>query len=141
MAKAQEHLTLQYVDHPYGRCQVILQDMDGNVLVDRIYKNKNSAQASVRQRLKKEGLEGASLTRVDPDDEATDEADDGPPSPEPEQASTAAPATPADKWLHKLRQEAQRVLDEALKLRERADLLEVEHKRLTAAADVLEGPE
>jgi hypothetical protein len=41
----------------------------------------------------------------------------------------------------KLRHEAQRALDEALKLRERAEVLEVEHKRLTAAADVLEGPE
>lgn len=134
------HLTLEFVDHAYGRCQAIVTDLDGNVLRDQVYKNRNSAQASIRTWLKKEGLGHASVTRVQPEElEELTEAPD--PEPEPEQAPVSAPTSPSDRWLVKLRHEAQRALEQALKLREQADALEVEHKRLTAAADVLEGPE
>jgi hypothetical protein len=138
MGNAEQHLTLELIEHPYGRCQAILTDLDGNVLVDRIYKNKNSAQASIRTRLKKEGLLDASLTRVTPEDQ--DEVIEAP-EPEPLEAPTTVPASPTDRWLVKLRQEAHKALEQALKLREQAEALELDHKRLTAAADVLEGPE
>jgi hypothetical protein len=136
MAGAIEHLTLELVEHPHGRCQAILTADNGEVLLDRIYKSRASASVSARNRLRKAGLGEASITRVTPGD---DEPDDEPS--EPEQAPVAVPASPGGRWLVKLRHEAQRVLDEAVKLRERAELLESEHKRLAAAADVLEGPE
>lgn len=139
------HLNLEYVDVEYGGCQVILTEPDGAVVLDRVYKNRNSAQASVRSRLKALGLGQAVITRINPNEASpdTDEhaPDDMPHTGEPEQAPTAGPASPADRWLSKLRHEAEKVLSEAVRLRERADQLETEHKRLTAAADVLEGPE
>jgi hypothetical protein len=140
MTGSDVHLTLEFQEHPYGRCQAILTDEDGNVLLDQIYKNKNSARASVRARLKKEGLGEAVITRIQPGDTEPDEDEDEATS-EPEQTPTPAPSAPTDRWLLKLRREAQKALDEALALRVRAERLELEHKRLTAAADVLEGPE
>jgi hypothetical protein len=136
MASKDQQFTLELIDHPHGRCQAILMDLDGSVSLDRIYKTRASAQASVDYRLKKLGLGRASLAKASDDEPATEA-----PSPEPEQAPTGTPSSPTERWLLKLRHEAQRALDEALKLRERAELLELEHKRLTAAADVLEGPE
>jgi hypothetical protein len=138
MTGSDVHLTLEFQEHPYGRCQAILTDEDGNVLLDQIYKNKNSAQASVRTRLKKEGLGEAVITRIQPGDPEPDEDE---PTSGPEQTPTPAPGAPTDRWVVKLRREAQKALDEALALRVRAERLELEHKRLTAAADVLEGPE
>lgn len=145
MTRANQNLTLELVEHPHGRCQAILTLDDGTVLLDQIYKNRNSAQASIRQRLVKEGLGQAHITRVTRDEGDQDEGDEGDqdeggPEAAPE-APVTAPASPAERWLLKLRQEAQKALDQASRLREQADQLEVEHKRLTAAADVLEGPE
>ena len=143
MTDSHGHLTLEFVEQDYGRCLVRVTDLDGNVLKDQVYKNKNSAQASTRQWLRKEGLETSSITRVHPEDDGQAEADEVA-SLEPvlaPEAVPSAPASPTDRWLVKLRQEAQRALNEALKLRLKADDLEAEHKRLTAAADVLEGPE
>lgn len=143
MTDSHGHLTLEFTEQPYGRCMARVTDLDGNVLREQVYKNKNSAQASIRQWLRKEGLEASSITRVHPeDDDGQAEAPEVEPEPvlAPE-AVPSAPASPTDRWLVKLRQEAQRALNEALKLRLKADDLEAEHKRLTAAADVLEGPE
>jgi hypothetical protein len=137
-------ITLELIDQPYGRCRAILTEDNGAVMLDRIYKNRNSAQASVRTRLKKDGLGVDSITRIDPneaqDDTEVHASDDMPHTGEPE-VPAPAPASPADRWLSKLRLEADKVLSEAVRLRERADQLETEHKRLTAAADVLEGPD
>lgn len=141
MASSDVHLTLEFQEHPYGRCQAILTDEDGNVLLDQIYKNMNSAKTSVRTRLKKEGLGDASITRIQPGDSEPDEGEQQDEQDETPEGPTPGPSSPADRWLLKLRTEAQRVLDEALRLRTRAERLELEHKRLTAAADVLEGPE
>jgi hypothetical protein len=145
MTDSHGHLTLEFQEQPYGRCLARVTDLDGNVIREQVYKNKNSAQASIRTWLKKEGLETSSITRVHPEDDGQAEADEvASLEPAPVLASEAAPtapASPTDRWLVKLRQEAQRALDDALKLRVRAEALEVEHKRLTAAADVLEGPE
>ncbi len=144
MTDSHGHLTLEFQEQPYGRCMARVTDLDGNVLREQVYKNKNSAQASIRTWLRKEGLETSSITRVHPEDDdgqaEAETVDIGPVTVEPEAAPTA-PASPTDRWLVKLRQEAQRALNEALKLRLKADELEAEHKRLTAAADVLEGPE
>jgi hypothetical protein len=130
-------LTLELQDQPYGRCRAVLTEDDGTVLLDRVYKNRNSARASVRTRLKKDGLTVAVLSRIDPNEVSDDtEADD-----QLTEAPAPAPTSPADRWLAKLRLEAEKVLSEAVRLRERADQLETEHKRLTAAADVLAGPE
>jgi len=141
MADQEQHLTLELIDQSHGRCQAILKKADGEVLKDQVYKNKNSAQASIRTYLVKEGLGTASISRFRPDDDEPDDDGPEPAEPEAEQAPVSAPASPGDRWLMKLRHEAQRVLEQALRLREQAEALEVEHKRLTAAADVLEGPE
>lgn len=138
-------LRLELVDQPYGRCRAILTDGSGEVVLDQVYKNRASASTSARTKVKKMGYGTAHITRVNPEgsepdsEDGDEEPDDD--SPVPELSPSTTPARPGDRWLHKLRTEAQRVLDEAVKLRERADLLETEHKRLTAAADVLEGPE
>jgi hypothetical protein len=142
MTDSHGHLTLEFQEQPYGRCLARVTDLDGNVLREQVYKNKSSAQASIRTWLRKEGLETSSITRVHPED--VDQAEAAEVEPEPvlaPEAVPSAPASPTDRWLVKLRQEAQRALNEALKLRLKADDLEAEHKRLTAAADVLEGPE
>jgi hypothetical protein len=142
MTDSHGHLTLEFQEQPYGRCLARVTDLDGNVLRERVYKNKSSAQGSIRTWLRKEGLETSSITRVHPED--VDQAEAAEVEPEPvlaPEAVPSAPASPTDRWLVKLRQEAQRALNEALKLRLKADDLEAEHKRLTAAADVLEGPE
>jgi hypothetical protein len=149
MEDSHGRLTLEFAEQPYGRCLARVTDLDGNVLREQVYKNKNSAQASIRTWLKKEGLETSSITRVHPEDDgqADEQAEaDEVASLEPapvlaSEAAPTAPASPTDRWLVKLRQEAQRALNEALKLRLKADDLEAEHERLTAAADVLEGPE
>ena len=125
MASQDGNYTVELLEQAYGRCQAIIRDDHGNVVKDSVYKNRGSAQASVRQWLRKEGASDVSFRQAEPEE---------PPEPEPE-------VSLADRWLVDLRNEAQRALNEALALRRQADALEVAHKRLTVAADALEGPE
>jgi len=159
MVKKPQALTLEYQELDDGRCRAILVADGGSVLVDRIYKNKNSAQASVRTRLVKEGLGSAPVRRIYPDDEQESEVasdDPGPAEvvdnlefsealvPLPPDAflrETAPGVSTAQDLLLQLRAAAEGALNAVLALRAQADALEVDYKRLAAAADVLEGPE
>src|SRR4051812_19555517 len=106
MGDSSGSLTLELTDQPYGRCRAILTEDDGTVLLDRIYKNRNSAQASVRTRLKKDGLTVAVLSRIDPNeaqDDTEEHASDDMPQTGDTEAPAPAPTSPADRWLAKLR--------------------------------------
>jgi hypothetical protein len=149
MARKPQALTVEYLEQDYGRVRAIVTLDDGSVLVDRVYKNRDSANSSVRQRLIKEGLQTVSITRIRPEDtQAEVEVEvevDQVGALEPQVALVPLPAGPgvstAQDLLQQLREASQAALQAVVALRAQADALEADAKRLGAAADILEGPE
>jgi hypothetical protein len=130
--------SLELIDLKGGRCQAILRDGKGKVLLDRDYKSRHSASQSVRWHVNKMGLGKVRLARAaEPEAEV--------PSLLPEVALEPLAVGPgvstARDLLLQLREASQAALTAVVALRAQADALEADYKRLSAAADILEGPE
>lgn len=127
-AHSRAGLNLEVWEQPKGLHMFRLTDDTGQVVKEGSgYSSRNSAQATVRSWISR-NYQGAETVSV---------ADPLPPGPR----SGRKPQTEVERLAADLRRKAQAGLEQALRLRQTADQLEAEAKRLEAAADVLGGPE